>query len=34
MEETRKIINEITNKFSKSTIKKIRKDLYEKEKGL
>ena len=34
IEETRKFFNEIRNKFSKSTIKEIRKDLYEKEKGL
>ena len=34
IEETRKIVNEMRNKFSKSTIKEIRKDLYEKEKGL
>ena len=34
IEETRKIFNEIRNKFSKSTIEEIRKDLYEKEKGL
>ena len=33
-EETRKIFNEIRNKFSKSVIKKIRKELYKKEKGL
>ena len=34
IEETRKSFNEIRNKFSKSTIEGIRKDLYEKEKGL
>ena len=34
MEEITKIFNEIRNKLSKSTIKEIRKDLYEKEKGL
>ena len=34
IEETRRIFNEIRNKFLKSTIKEIRKDLYEKEKGL
>ena len=34
IEETRKIFNEIRNKFSKSVIKKIRKELYKKEKGL
>ena len=34
IEETRKIFNEIRNKFSKSVIKEIRKKLYEKEKGL
>ena len=33
-EETRKIFNEIRNKFSKSVIKKIRKELYKKEKRL
>ena len=32
IEETRKILNEIRNKFSKSTIEEIRKNLYEKEK--
>ena len=34
IEETRKIFNEIRNKFSKSVIKEIREKLYEKEKGL
>ena len=34
IEETRKLFNEIRNKFSKSVIKEIRKKLYEKEKGL
>ena len=34
IEETRKFFNEIRNKFSKSTIKEIRKDLHKKEKGL
>ena len=34
IEETRKFFNEIRNKFSKSVIKEIRKELYEKEKGL
>ena len=34
IEETRKIFNEIRNKFSKSVIKEIRKELYKKEKGL
>ena len=34
IEETRKIFNEIRNKFSKSVIKEIRKKLYKKEKGL
>ena len=34
IEETRKIFNEIRNKFLKSVIKEIRKELYEKEKGL
>ena len=33
-EETKKIFNKIRNKPKKSKIKKIRKDLYEKEKGL
>ena len=34
IEEIIKIFNEIRNKLSKSTIKEIRKDLYEEEKGL
>ena len=34
IEETRKIFNEIRNKLSKSSVKEIRKDLYEKGKGL
>ena len=34
IEKTRKIFNEIKNTTKKSWIKKIRKDLYEKEKGL
>ena len=34
IEEPRKNFNEIRNKFSKSTIEEIRKNLYEKEKGL
>ena len=34
IEETGKIFNEIRHKFLKSTIKEIRKDLYEKGKGL
>ena len=34
IEETKKIFNELRNKFSKSKIKEIRKNLYEKEKGL
>ena len=34
IEETKKIFNELRNKFSKSKIKEIRKKLYEKEKGL
>ena len=34
IEETIKIFNEIRNKLSKSTIKEIRKDLYEKKKRL
>ena len=34
IEETRKFFNEIRNKLSKSTIKEIRKDLYEKDKRL
>ena len=34
IEETKKSFNEIRNKLKKSRIKKIRKDLYEKEKGL
>ena len=34
IEETRKIFNGIRNKLSKSKTKEIRKDLYEKEKGL
>ena len=34
IEETRKIFNEIRNKFSKSVIEKFRKKLYKKEKGL
>ena len=34
IKEIRKIVNKIRNKFSKLTIKAIRKDLYEKEKGL
>ena len=34
IEETIKIINKIRNKFSKSMIKEIRKDLYKREKGL
>ena len=34
IEETRKNFNEIRNKFSKSVIKEIRKESYEKEKGL
>ena len=34
IEETKKIFNEIRNKFSKSVIKEIRRELYEKEKGL
>ena len=34
LEETKKIFNERRNKIKKSRIKKIRKDLYEKEKGL
>ena len=34
IEETKKVFNEIRNKLKKSRIKKIRKDLYEKEKGL
>ena len=34
IQETRKVFNEIRNKLSKSKMKKIRKDLYKKEKGL
>ena len=34
IEETRKMFNEIRNKFSKSMIKEIRKDLYKRQKGL
>ena len=34
MEETKKIFNELRNKFSKSKIQEIRKKLYEKDKGL
>ena len=34
IKETRKFFYEIRNKFSKSTIKEIRKDLYKKDKGL
>ena len=34
IEETKKILNELRLGFSKSVIKKIRKELYEKEKGL
>ena len=34
IEETKKNFNEIRNKIKKSPIKIIRKDLYEKEKGL
>ena len=34
IEETRKYFIEIRNKLSKSAVKEIRKDLYEKEKGL
>ena len=34
IEETKKIFNELRNKFSKSKIKEIRKKLCEKEKGL
>ena len=34
IQETKKIFNELRNKFSKSGIKEIRKKLYEKEKGL
>ena len=34
IEETKKIFNEIRNKLKKSRIKKTRKDLYKKEKGL
>ena len=33
IEKTRKFFNEIRNKFSKSVIKEIRKELYEKKKG-
>ena len=33
IEETQKLINVIRYKFSKSMIREIRKDLYEKEKG-
>ena len=33
LEETRKVFNEIRNKFSKSMIEEIRKELYKKEKG-
>ena len=34
IEETRNIFNEIRNKFSKSVINEIRKELYKREKGL
>ena len=34
IEETRNIFNEIRNKLSKSAVKEIRKDLYEKRKEL
>ena len=34
IEETIKVFNKIKNKFSKSTIKEIRKNLYEKKKRL
>ena len=34
IEETRKIFNEIRNKLLKSKTKEIRKDLYERERGL
>ena len=34
IEETKKLFNELRNKFSKSKIKEIRKKSYEKEKGL
>ena len=34
IEETKKNFNELRNKFLKSKIKEIRKNLYEKEKGL
>ena len=34
MEETKKIFNELRNRFSKSKIQEIRKKLYEKDKGL
>ena len=34
IEETKKFFNEIRNQLKKSVIKRIRKDLYEKEKGL
>ena len=34
IEETKQVVNELQNKFSKSKIKEIRKKLYGREKGL